>query len=102
MLGELKTLVRERVECINDIDMLKEMFTFIVNERSKPIAIEGEHDDTIMAYAIAIYSQEQQLNELYLPADKLEGYYTDTELEDMGYSKWEIQRYHEGELLFIR
>lgn len=102
MLGELKTLVRERAEVINDIEMLKEMFTFIVNEKSKPVAIEGEHDDTIMAYAITIYAQEQQLNEIKIPSDKLEGYYTDAELEDLGYSKWEIQQYHQGSPLYRR
>ena len=102
MLGELKTLVRERAEVINDIEMLKEMFTFIIDERSKPIAIVGEHDDTILAYAITIYAQEQQLNKLSIPLNKLEGFYTDTELQDLGYSKWEIQRYHTGEPLYKR
>ena len=102
ILAELKVLVRDRPECVNDIDNLNEMFTFIIDERSKPIAIEGEHDDTILAYAIALYAQEQQLNEIKIAADKLEGFYTDAELEDMGYSKWEIQRYHQGNPLFRR
>lgn len=100
MLGELKALVRDRVECINDIDTLKEMFTFIVDERSKPVAIEGEHDDMILALAITVYAQEQQLNEIKISADKLEGYYTDAELEDLGYSLWEIQQYKMGQPLY--
>ena len=102
LLGELKTLARDRIKCINDIDTLQEMFTFIVNERSKPEAIEGYHDDCIMALGIALYSQEQQLNELKVDASKLEGYYTDAELEDMGYSYWEIQQYKEGQSLYVR
>ena len=102
LLGELKTLVRDRVGCINDIETLREMLTFIINEKSKPEAMAGEHDDLIMAYGIALYAQEQQLDELYIPPDKLEGYYTDTELEDMGYTAYEIQRYHEGEPLYRR
>lgn len=102
LLGELKTLARDRIECINDIDTLQEMFTFIVNERSKPEAIEGYHDDCIMALGIALYSQEQQLNELKVDASKLEGYYTDAELEDMGYSYLEIQQYKEGQSLYVR
>lgn len=100
MLAEMKTLVRERVDCINDIDTIKEIFTFIVNERSKPVAIEGEHDDCIMALAIALYSQEQQIDEIKIAADKLEGYYTDEELEDLGYSQWEIQQYKSGQTLY--
>lgn len=102
MLARLREIVRDRVECINDLTTLKEMFTFIIDERSKPVAIEGEHDDTIMAYAIAIYAQEQQIDEIKQDPDKLEGYYTDTELEDLGYSKWEIAQYHEGEPLYRR
>ena len=100
MLSELKVLVRDRVECINDIETLQEMFVFIVNDRGKPIAIEGEHDDLIMGLAIALYSQEQQIKEIKVPANNLEGYYTDTELEDLGYSSWEIQQYHRGQPLY--
>lgn len=102
LLGELKTLVRDRIECINDIDTLQEMFTFIVNEKSKPEAISGYHDDIIMALGITLYSQEQQLNELKVDASQLDGYYTDAELEDMGYSEWEIRQYHEGQPLYKR
>ena len=100
MLAELKALVRDRIECINDIETLQEMFTFIIDDRGKPIAIEGEHDDLILSLAIALYSQEQQINEIKIPANKLEGYYTDTELEDLGYSLWEIQQYHRGQPLY--
>lgn len=102
LLAELKVLARDRPECFNDIDTLEEMFTFIIDEKSKPVAIVGKHDDTIMAYGIALYSQEQQLNELKVAADELEGDYTDTELEDLGYSQHEIYQYKEGQPLFIR
>ena len=102
MLSELKAFIRDRIECINDIDTLKEMFVFVVDERGKPGAISGEHDDLILALAIALYSQEQQLKEIRVPANKLDGYYTDTELEDMGYSIWEIQQYHQGQPLYVR
>ena len=102
MLSELKTLVRDRISCINDIETLLEMFTFIIDDKSKPVAIEGKHDDYILSLAITLYSQEQQLNELYVAPDKLEGWYTDTELEDMGYSQYEIMQYKEGQPLFIK
>lgn len=102
MLSELKTLVRDRVSCINDLETLSEMFTFIVDERGKPVAIEGEHDDLIMSLAIALYSQDQQLDEIRVPASKLEGFYTDVELEDLGYSIYEIQMYNKGQPLLKR
>lgn len=96
LLAELKILVRDRIECIVDLPTLKEMMTFIINEKSKPEAVSGEHDDLIMALGIALYTQEQQLDELEVPADKLEGDYTESELEDLGYSPWEIREYLEG------
>lgn len=59
-LAELVTIVRESVGLINDIDTLNEMLTFVRNEKGKPEAQEGAHDDLIMALAIAYYSRGQQ------------------------------------------
>ena len=100
MLAKLRELVRDRVECINDLVTLQEMFTFIIDERGKPVAIEGEHDDTVMAYAIALYAQDQQINEIKPEAVELLGFYTDTELEDLGYSKWEIEQRKRGQPIY--
>ena len=36
--------------------MLKEFKTFIVNERGKPEAAPGHHDDHVLAAAIALYN----------------------------------------------
>lgn len=102
LLGMLRTLVRERPECINDITTLEEMLTFVVNERGKPEAMEGYHDDCIMAYGIALYAQDQQVDEIKPPAEKLEGYYTEAELEDLGYSRWEIEQYKKGYPIYRR
>lgn len=100
MLASLKELVRDRIECINDLDTLQEMLTFIIDDKSKPVAIQGEHDDTVMAYAIALYAQEQHVQEIKPPAVELEGYYTDEELEDLGYEKWEIEQRKHGAPLY--
>ncbi|MGM0409234.1 MAG: hypothetical protein ACQEQF_00625 [Bacillota bacterium] len=54
MLGQLKTLVREHPERINDVYTLKQMMTFVRDENNKPVAEEGKHDDAILAYAIAL------------------------------------------------
>jgi hypothetical protein len=53
-------IVRESVDLINDPDTLKEMLTFIKNERGRPEAQQGEHDDHVMALAIAYYIRPQQ------------------------------------------
>lgn len=59
-IAELVKIVRESVHLINDMDTLNEMLTFVRNEKGRPEAKEGAHDDLIMALAIAYYSRGQQ------------------------------------------
>lgn len=60
ILAELQTIVKEEIEKIIDIDTLKEALVFIKNERGRPEAQLGYHDDMIMALAIAHYIRQQQ------------------------------------------
>jgi phage terminase large subunit len=59
IIADLVQIVRETPELINDEDTLKEMLVFIKNEKGRPEAMEGEHDDTVMALAIAHYAKNQ-------------------------------------------
>ena len=59
-IAELVKIVRESVNLINDMDTLNEMLTFVRNEKGRPEAKEGAHDDLVMALAIAYYSRGQQ------------------------------------------
>ena len=45
---------------INDEDTLLEMLTFVRNDKLRPEAEEGAHDDCILALAIAFYVRPQQ------------------------------------------
>lgn len=67
-IAELVAVVRESVHLINDIDTLTEMLTFVRNEKGRPEAQEGAHDDLIMALAIAYYSRGQQDDHLLAKA----------------------------------
>lgn len=60
IIAELVQIVREHIELINDYDTLQEMITFIRNDVGRPEAMPGEHDDCIMALAIAYYIRDQQ------------------------------------------
>lgn len=51
---------RENIELVNDEDTLQEALTFVKNEKGRPEAQEGCHDDLIMAKAIAHYIRPQQ------------------------------------------
>lgn len=60
IIGELVRLLRDSVEGINDEDTLLEMLTFVRNEKLRPEAEPGAHDDCVMALAIAHYVRPQQ------------------------------------------
>lgn len=63
IIAALVQLVREHAELINDTDTLDEMLTFVRNEKGRPEAQAGAHDDLIMGLGIAHYSREQQTDE---------------------------------------
>ena len=60
IISELIHVVRDNMSCINDEDTLLEMLTFVRNDKLRPEAEEGAHDDCIMALAIAYYVRPQQ------------------------------------------
>ena len=63
-IAELVRYARENWAGIRDAQTLREMLTFVRDERGRPAAIQGEHDDCVMALAIAHCVRPQQA---YLP-----------------------------------
>ena len=51
-------LIEENFD-IPDPDVLKEMKTFVINDKGKPEAAPGHHDDHVLAAAIALYNIDQ-------------------------------------------
>lgn len=60
IISELIRVLREDVSLLSDEDTLLEMLTFVRNDKLRPEAEEGAHDDCIMALAIAYYVRPQQ------------------------------------------
>lgn len=60
IISELIRVLRDNMSVIDDEDTLLEMLTFIRNDKLRPEAEEGAHDDCIMALAIAYYVRPQQ------------------------------------------
>ncbi|MEG1942716.1 MAG: PBSX family phage terminase large subunit [Angelakisella sp.] len=60
ILAALVQVVRDDIALINDVDTLTEMQTFVRNEKGRPEAQSGAHDDLIMGLAIAHYIRPQQ------------------------------------------
>jgi phage terminase large subunit len=66
IIAELVTIVRDHPELFNDVETLEEMLTFVRNEKGRPEAQKGAHDDCIMALAITYYIRSQQSREISL------------------------------------
>lgn len=99
MIAELVRIVREDIEIINDIKTLQEMLSFIRNDKGRPEAETGQHDDLVMGLAIAyqLYMSNQQSHELpgkgnrkvRWESDQWEDYYNaDTEQRRLLIAKW--------------
>lgn len=69
ILANLVEIFRENINLINDRTTLNEALTFIKNEKGKPEAEQGKHDDTIIALAITYYIRTQQF---YSPTKMVE------------------------------
>lgn len=72
-LGMLRTVMREHPERVRDLTTLEEMTVFVKNEKGKPEAAEGQHDDCIMARAINCYIASQQTTKIKQPKQELTG-----------------------------
>ena len=59
IIAELVKIVRESVELIFDKLTLEEMLTFVRNQKGRPEAQQGAHDDLVMGLAIAYYARSQ-------------------------------------------
>lgn len=59
IIAELVKIVRESVELVYDKLTLEEMLTFVRNEKGRPEAQQGAHDDLVMGLAIAYYARNQ-------------------------------------------
>lgn len=60
IIDGLKDVFQQSPELICDYETLGEMLTFIYDEHYRPQAEVGEHDDTVMALAIAHFIRPQQ------------------------------------------
>lgn len=60
ILGQLQEIVHNSIDVIQDKETLREMLTFIVNEKGKAEAETGYHDDLTMGIAITYNIREQQ------------------------------------------
>ena len=94
IIGELVETMRNAPWCEVDVPTLKEMTTFVKKENGKLEAIDGCHDDLVMAKAIAHFISKKQTNQWIevAPEDAsfVEENFTFGEAEgNEGYMSWE-------------
>ena len=90
-------LIENNIELFNDLTMLGECLTFIYDKNNRPDAMSGKHDDVLFSDMIANEIRTQQVFEVKKkPPEALKGWWTRDELEDKGYSKWEIDQILDG------
>ena len=82
ILGELKRIVKENIDKINDKDTLEEMLVFIKNDKGREEAQVGYHDDLVMALAIVYYIRNQQRTNVIVKETRKEFYNFDFEKPD--------------------
>lgn len=102
MLADVRKIVREYIDKIESLELLDQMTIFVKNEKGRPDHEDGGHDDRIIAYAIAVQVMDQVLEpfEDSTGDNKIKGYYTRDELEDLGYSEHMIEEYMENRKIF--
>lgn len=61
IIDNLKAIAQKELDLIGDYETLGEMLTFVYDDNFKPAAQQGEHDDLVMALAIAHYIRNQQV-----------------------------------------
>lgn len=89
ILSMLQSIVNDNIELINDKETLEEMLVFVRNEKGRPEAQEGCHDDLVMALAIAYYIRPQQS----MQAIKKEKIVKDNMYKDFGIKETEDEDY---------
>ena len=82
IIDGLKDVFRYSPELITDFDTLGEMLTFIYAEGRRPQAEQGEHDDLVMALAIAHFIRPQQSTRIKAPSENGRVNWTEDMWED--------------------
>lgn len=87
IISELVRIARENIELINDTATLKEMLTFVRNESGRAEAMQGKHDDTVLALAIAHHIRPQYSMTADVPRMKQRSWLDDDE-DDNPYNEY--------------
>ena len=93
IVGELVEAMRGGVHLVNDRTTLEEMLTFVRNEKLRPEAEPGAHDDCVLALAIAWHIRPQQRMTVLLRGPESVSRWTEDMWEDYWNADAETREY---------
>lgn len=67
MIDKLAEYIRERFIGIKDIEIIKELYFYVVDDKGGTNAQEGKHDDCVMALAISLQAFLEGRGQDYMP-----------------------------------
>jgi hypothetical protein len=65
-------MIDQHIELFNDIDMIDEALTFVYDEKGRPDAESGKHDDVLLSDMIGEEARGQMDKTVILPITKKE------------------------------
>lgn len=66
-IDKLAEFIREKFFGLWDIDIVSELYTYVIDDNGKTNAQEGKHDDTVMALAICLQAFLEGRGQDYIP-----------------------------------
>jgi phage terminase large subunit len=89
ILANFQRIMNEETSKITDIEILREGIVFIKNEKGRPEAQQGCHDDRIMGTAITYYISDQQPKVKQEPMKENEVYMKESSFDNDFYSDFD-------------
>lgn len=79
------SILRDNISLFNDIEMLNECLTFVYDDKGRPDAEVGKHDDLLFSDMIAQAIRPQQRYKADIKRELPGKFYSDAELKDLGF-----------------
>lgn len=86
IIDNLKEIVRSASELITDFETMGEMLTFVYDDKWRAAAEQGEHDDLVMALAIAHFIRGQQTTAVQKSGSGASAVWTKDQWEDFNHA----------------
>ena len=67
MIDKLAEYIREHFLVIKDMDIVDELYTYVIDDKGRTNAQAGKHDDCVMSLGIALQASLDRMGDEYIP-----------------------------------